>query len=60
MYTVERMITKQQLQEAWNTFVKKMSELRKKRQDILVAYDEKKSKKQILEVYQKIVDVPED
>lgn len=54
------MITKQQLAQAWNTFSEKMAELRKRRQEIVVAYDKKKSQEKIQELYRKIVDISED
>lgn len=54
------MITKQQLAQAWNTFSEKMTELRKRRQEIMVVYDKKKSQERIQELYRKIVEIPED
>ncbi len=54
------MITKRQLTQAWNTFSQKMTELRKRRQEIVVAYDKKKSQEKIQQLYRKIVDIPED
>jgi septum formation topological specificity factor MinE len=54
------MITKKQLAQAWNTFSEKMSELRKRRQEIVVAYDRQKSQEKIQQLYRKIVEIPED
>lgn len=54
------MITKQQLAQAWNTFSEKMAELRKRRQEIVVVYDKKKSQEKIQKLYTEIVKIPED
>ena len=51
------MITKQQLAQAWNTFSEKMAELRKRRQEIVVAYDKEKTREKIHGVYRKIAEM---
>lgn len=53
------MITQEQLTIAWNVFVEKIYQLRKKKYEALVYHDKKQSEKKMQHVYKKITDILE-
>ncbi len=54
------MITKRQLAQAWNTFSEKMTALRKRRQEIVIAHDKKRLEEKMQQLYKKIVEIPQE